>query len=462
MADSVRVLAVDDNPEALFALKELLTQKGFSVVTASTGEDALKLLESDLPDIILLDVSMPGISGLEVTRIIKSDPEKRLIPLVLLTANSDLDDLTQGLDAGADNYIVKPYRPDELIARIHAMVRTRGVYAELRATLSDNSRLREMVKERSQFSQIVGNAASMKEIFTLIEKVKDSHVAVLITGESGTGKELVARAIHFNSPRKNKPFIAQNCSAFNENLLESELFGHVKGAFTGAVKDKQGLFEAADGGTFFLDELGEMSLALQVKLLRVLQDGTFTPVGATGSKKVQVRIIAATNRNLKEMISRGTFREDLYYRLNVINIQLPPLRERRDDISHLADHFLKTGCYRAGRDSKALSADALRLLSNYEWPGNIRELENEVERIILMSGDESVVSPAHLSSHIRGAAASPQKRMEGKLKDALESLERDMITQALERTGGNKSKAAEELGVSRTNLIKKAQSFGLE
>ncbi|MEZ4753387.1 MAG: sigma-54 dependent transcriptional regulator [Bdellovibrionota bacterium] len=350
----ISIVAADDDQEMLFGLESLLKKEGFNVFTAANGEDAFKLIEEENPDLILLDVMMPKLTGVDVTRKVKQDPVLRFIPLVLVTSKDSIEDILKGFEAGANDYIRKPYKPQELKARVYAALRTRSIYRELKESNTLNQQLIQQTSERSQFSNIIGKSASIREVFSLIEKVADSHVPVLVTGESGTGKELVSRALHFNSPRKAKPFIVQNCSAFNENLLESELFGHVKGSFTGAFKDKAGLFKAADGGTFFLDELGEMSPALQVKLLRVLQDGTFTPVGSTQLETVDVRIVAATNRDLKKMVVEGTFREDLYYRLNVVNIVLPALRERRVDIPLLVEHFLEQHSKKHGSELKSL------------------------------------------------------------------------------------------------------------
>jgi two-component system response regulator HupR/HoxA len=331
-----------------------------------------------------------------------------------------------------------------------------------RRTESEVHELRSQVRAQRNFGNILGKSGAMQDVFALLEKVKDAAVPVLILGESGTGKELIARAIHYNSPRRDKPFVVQNCSAFNDNLLESELFGHVNGAFTGAVRDKEGLFAVADGGTFFLDELGEMSPALQVKLLRVLQQGTFMPVGGTKERKVDVRVVTATNRPLADMVAEGTFREDLYYRLNLVTIKLPPLRERREDIPLLAEHFLvRNGARNNYRPS--LRADTIKILSEYRWPGNIRELENEIERAMLMAGGVDEIEPSHLSTHVRDGALAPRKAggVVGSLKVAVEELERAMIASALEQTGGNKSEAARILGIARSNLIAKAQSYGL-
>jgi transcriptional regulator with GAF, ATPase, and Fis domain len=324
---------------------------------------------------------------------------------------------------------------------------------------------------------IVGRSQPMQQLFRMLERIRGSGATVLITGENGTGKELVARTIHDHSSRKDKRFVAINCSAFNDNLLESELFGHKRGAFTGAVGDKPGLFETADGGTFLLDEVGDMSPALQVKLLRVLQEGVFMPVGATEQKKVDVRIVAATNRDLGDMVRKGTFREDLYYRLHVVHLRVPPLRERPDDIPLLVDHFLNELGERDGR-RKALTSTALERLKQHHWPGNVRELENEIERVWVLSGDETVVGEQYLSPAVARASgetrdSSTSERQPSEpalgtpprnrtLPDAVEELERRMITDRLESAKGNKTKAAELLGISRRNLIRKVQAYGLE
>ncbi|MGA9526345.1 MAG: sigma 54-interacting transcriptional regulator [Myxococcaceae bacterium] len=324
------------------------------------------------------------------------------------------------------------------------------------------------LSDRYKFENIVGKSGPMLEIFRLLEKVSNSDSTVLVNGESGTGKELVARAIHYNGPKKDKPFVVQNCSAFNDNLLESALFGHVKGSFTGAVRDKKGLFELADGGTFFLDEVGDMSPALQVKLLRVLQEGTFLPVGGTQVKEVDVRVIAATHKDLAELVKKSQFREDLYYRINVIRIQVPSLRERRDDIPILIDHFMKKH-HREGQRARGLAPDAMQILQNYAWPGNIRELENEIERLLVLGSDLEIIPGDLISSRIRdtlsssGASLLPASvRAAGKLNDAVELLEREMIAAGLERTRFNKSRLARELGISRSNLILKIGKYGLE
>lgn len=327
------------------------------------------------------------------------------------------------------------------------------------------SELQKEIGSRYKYDNMIGKSKPMQSLYALLDKIKNADSTVLIQGENGTGKELIAKAIHYNSPRKDKAFVIQNCSAFNDNLLESELFGHVKGSFTGAIKDKKGLFEVADKGTFFLDEIGDTSPQMQVKLLRILQEGTFTPVGSTEMHKVDVRVIAATNRNLKEMVEQGTFREDLYYRLNVINTRVPPLRERKEDIPLLAEFFLHKACDAQNRSKVMLTKRALEKLYDYPWPGNVRELQNEMERAVVLAGEETKILPEMLSPKIMEIAEKSKvqgARLQGKLKDALEDLEREMIKEGLRRTGWNKSKLAKELGISRAGLIMKVEKYGLD
>jgi len=329
-------------------------------------------------------------------------------------------------------------------------------------------RISELNKElgiRYKYDSMIGKSKPMQDVYALLDKIKNSESTVLVQGENGTGKELIAKAIHYNSPRKDKVFVTQNCSAFNDNLLDSELFGHMKGSFTGAVKDKKGLFEVADGGTFFLDEIGDTSPSMQVKLLRVIQEGTFIPVGSTEPKKVDVRILAATNKDLKDMVEKGTFREDLYYRINVINITVPPLRDRKEDIPLLCEHFLARSAQEKNIKPKILTKRALEKIFDYPWPGNIRELENEMERVTVLAGSESKITVDMLSARIRdfGERSKVQGvRIQGKLRDALEELEREMIREGLKRTGWNKSRLAKELGISRAGLINKVEKYNLD
>ncbi len=333
---------------------------------------------------------------------------------------------------------------------------------------SREERIKELNKElgsRYKYDNMIGKSKSMQTLYSLLDKIKFSETTVLIQGENGTGKELIAKSIHYNSQRKDRPFVIQNCSAFNDNLLESELFGHTKGAFTGAIKDKKGLFEMANFGTFFLDEIGDTSPTMQVKLLRVLQEGTFIPVGSTQQRKVDVRILAATNRDLKKMVADGTFREDLYYRLNVINIRVPTLKDRKEDIPLLSEFFLEKACERSKVPKKILTKRALEKLYDYNWPGNVRELQNEMERILVVSGNETKITADLLSGKIveKSQANKVQgTRVDGKLKDAIEELERNMIREGLRRTGWNKSRLAKELGISRAGLITKVEKYELE
>ena len=358
-------------------------------------------------------------------------------------SSKDLDYLTQLIEMVVEEMIVSQKRVAEVTEK--------------------NGQLSKELGARFGFNNMIGKSAPMQDLYRLLERVCDSEATVLVNGENGTGKELIAKALHYNSKRKGKKFVVVNCGAFNENLLESELFGHVKGAFTGAIKDKKGLFEEADGGTLFLDEIGETSMTMQVKMLRVLQEGTFTPVGATTHKKGNVRILAATNRELQKMVKEGTFREDLFYRLNVINLVVPPLRERKEDIKILSEHFLNKYAKESG-DQKSLQSSTLERLMNHEWPGNVRELENEIERLCVLSGPDKEIGFELLSQHIQASARNkyPGYRVNGRLKDALEELEKEMILDGLERTRWNKSRLAKELGISRAGLIMKVEKYGLD
>jgi len=329
-------------------------------------------------------------------------------------------------------------------------------------------RIKELNNElggRHKYDSMIGKSKPMQDLYSLLDKIKGTESMVLVQGENGTGKELIAKAIHYNSSRKDNVFLAINCAAFNDNLLESELFGHLKGSFTGAVKDRKGYFESANGGTLFMDEIGDISQAMQVKLLRVLQDGTYTPVGGTSQKKSKVRIIAATNRNLKQMVEKGEFRQDLYFRLNVIGVLVPPLKDRKEDLPLLVDHFLALSSNNKDIDTRKMSKRAMQKLYDYHWPGNIRELENEIERCTVLSGDEKVIVPEMLSPRIFEQVDRPKvpgTRVAGKLKDALEEMEKKMIREGLRRCGWNKSKLAKELGISRAGLLMKIDKYNLD
>jgi transcriptional regulator with PAS, ATPase and Fis domain len=317
---------------------------------------------------------------------------------------------------------------------------------------------------RYGFDQMIGKSSAMQALYKLLDRVCDSNATVLINGENGTGKELIAKALHYNSKRRKNKFLVINCGAFNENLLESELFGHMKGSFTGATKDKKGLFEAANGGTLFLDEIGDTSMQMQVKLLRVLQEGTYTPVGSTDVKSSNVRILAATNKDLQKMVKDQTFREDLFYRLHVINVVVPPLRDRKEDIPILSDHFLGKFSKETNSSKKDIDKKCLNRLMDHDWPGNVRELENEIERLCVLAGDENMITDEFLSGRIKEKPGNqyPGLRVNGTLKDAVETLEKQLIREGLDRTNWNKSKLAKELGISRAGLIMKVEKYGLE
>ncbi|HMO16881.1 MAG TPA: sigma-54 dependent transcriptional regulator [Oligoflexia bacterium] len=492
------ILLVDDHDDGLYAGVKVLQHAGFRVITAKDGEDALNKSRSERPDIILLDVMMPKIDGLEVTKRLKRDSELKYIPVILLSARDRLDDIVAGLDAGADGYITKPFKPDELIARTRAALRTKGIYQELKDLNERHERFVGEVAREFNLSNIIGESKAIKELFSLIMKVAPTDSPVLISGASGTGKELVAKAIHFNSSRSGSPFVAKNCAAFSEQLLESQLFGHIKGAFTGAIKDQKGLFEAADGGTLFLDELGEMPLHLQAKLLRALQEGMIMPVGTTEERSVNVRVLAATNKDLGEMVNSGTFREDLYYRINVIHINIPPLRERREDIPLLIHNFLEKAYERRGISKKSISDSVMDCFMKYDWRGNIRELQNEIERLLILSGDDQEINLEMISPHIVKASRNEQiecgfknegscseahsfsdslgerdfspysvvinkgSDSQGLMKEAIQALERQLISDTLSRHNGNKSSASKELGISRSSLISKVSEYGIE
>lgn len=464
-----KVLVADDDPDGLYVITTLLEQQGYRVVTANRGDAAFDLCVAERPDLLVIDVSMPGLTGYEVAARVKKDRDLRFIPILLVTAKGSLEEIIHGLAQGADDYVVKPYQKDELLARIAAALRIAVLYRELQATQNQNEILKTQVAAARGVKQtLLGESSAMRAAHELIARVAASHLPVLITGESGTGKELAAKAIHAQSPRNNAPLIAQNCSAFNENLLESELFGHVRGAFSGAVRDKEGLFGAADGGTLFLDELGEMSVALQAKLLRVLQDGTFFSVGSTKSRQVDVRLIAATNRNLEVMVKAGTFREDLFYRISVLPIELPPLRKRREDIPLLLQHFLNAEGVRSGKAPKRFDADALKILLDYDWPGNVRQLQNEIERDALLAGDADIITVDLLSPVMRRSDTPTMQDVgaslteNNSLKDSVASYEKEVIRKALTRHDGNRTHAAKDLSLSRSSLLAKMRAYGLE
>ena len=457
------ILFVDDNPAVRKYVADILS-KQYDVITAEDGLAGLKQIKRYIPDIIISDIMMPGMDGYEFCKTVKSNPKLQHIPLIFLTAKADTEFKIESLEEGADDYIVKPFNSQELMARVKSMLRIQELVRENALKEQKVAELTEVLGEKSQYHDLVGKSEVMQEVYRFLERIKGSVSPVLINGETGTGKELVAHAIHRNSKRKNRPFIILNCTAISKNLMESELFGHVKGAFTGAVANKKGIFESADGGTLFLDEIGEIGVDTQSKLLRVLEEGTFRPVGGSREKKADVRIITATNRDLRKMIAKGHFREDLYYRINVINISLPPLRKKKEDISLLVEHFIKSLEAGEGRQRK-FSEKALTKLEQYNYPGNVRELKNIVERTLAICQKDSIcIKDLALELKAKDGQQSPLTpgEQEQTLKDVKKHAEREAIIKALKQAHGNKVKAAQLLHISRPTLYTKIEEYQIE
>lgn len=446
-------------------MAERLTERGFEVVQADSGEKALDLLEQFAFDVVVTDLRLPGVDGIKVIQ--SAVARYPSIVCIVITGYGTVRDAVDAIKRGAADFVAKPFQFDELM---HVLQKS----LEQRRLKSENAYLRSQLEERYKFGGILGKSRPMQALFQMLETVARSNSTILITGETGTGKEVVARAIHHNSPRRMHRFVALNCSAIPETLLEAELFGHVRGAFTGAIGMRQGRFEQAHKGTLFLDEVGTMSTALQMKLLRALQEREFERVGDNQTIKVDVRVIAATNSDVAAMVRAGTFREDLYYRLNVIPIHLPPLRERRDDIPLLAQHFLERFGAAAGIPAGAhgrglaFSQGAMRRLMAYAWPGNVRQLENAIERAVALSSGRPQIEVSDLPVELQASpepAGSPQVEFpeEGiDLPAYLSSIERDLILRSLERTRGNRNKAAELLRIKRTTLVEKLKRLDLQ
>jgi two-component system response regulator HydG len=452
-----RVLVVDDEPTLLRAIESLLSKKGHDVVALDSPIEATQRLAREDFDVALLDIKMPDLSGLELLSAVKHRrPE---IEVVMMTGHATVETALQALKAGAYDYLTKPFEDVEHVARQVAKA------AERKMLLDRNRALETQLREQRLGDGLVGGSAPMREVTRMIEAVAYSSTTVLITGESGTGKELVARALHGRSPRKAQPFVALNCGALTETLLESELFGHVKGAFTGAQRDQRGLFDAADGGTIFLDEIGDIPLATQVRLLRVLQEGEIKRVGSADAIKVDVRVIAATHRDLPKLVKTGRFREDLFYRLNVINIQLPALRERVEDVPLLAQHFLRRYADRLGKKVRALSPETIELLCGYRWPGNVRELENAVERAVVLCRSDSVTPPdlppavtGRTAPLVRDAPAAGEDAAwlsmsyAAAKEQALRRFEKTYVEALMKACDSNISAAARKAGMDRSNF----------
>jgi DNA-binding NtrC family response regulator len=447
--DKSKVLVVEDEELMRTILRNLLESEGHQIFTADSAENALEIFNSADIDLTLTDIRMAGMDGLELLDQIKTvDPEALVI---IMTAYSSVDSAIAALRKGVYDYVTKPFVNEDLLQRVRNALRTKELFRENRA-------LRRELDQHYSFSEIIGHSASMQAVFRLIEKVASTNANILVQGESGTGKELVARAIHRHSQRADKPFVAINCGALPESLLESELFGHTKGSFTGAVADKKGLFRAADGGTLFLDEIGEVPNPLQVKLLRALQEHEVTPVGSATPVKFDARIVAATNRNLEEEVEKGNFREDLYYRLNVIEVFLPPLRERREDIPLLVKHFVKQTAKEQKTQEKSLSKEAMSALLNYQWQGNIRELQNAIERAFILSSDEIDLEslPPKLKNNLNHGF---EIRDPNGLNPTLEEVERRYVLEILKNVNQDKTLAANILGIDLSTLYRKLKRY---
>ncbi|CAN2041199.1 Regulatory protein AtoC [Candidatus Magnetomoraceae bacterium gMMP-15] len=451
------ILIVDDEKNYPLVLSAVLEEEGFECLTASNGIEALEKLSKNDIDLVLTDIKMPGMDGIELMERIKDKNPN--LPIICMTAHGSVEKGEEAVKKGAHNYIFKPFQNAQLILSVK-------IALNMYRVIKENQRLQNELETRYSFGNIIGKSKSMRKIYKTIQKVAPTTATVLIEGESGTGKELVARSIHFNSERRNKAFVAVNCAALAENLLESELFGHEKGAFTGAVSRKKGRFELADGGALFLDEIGEISLNMQVKLLRVLQEKVFESVGGVKPISVDVRLIAATNKKLKEQMSKGYFREDLFYRLNVVHISLPPLNNRYEDISLLAAHFIEK--YKKEHDLNqkitGIDQDVMRAFYDYSWPGNVRELENMIERsMILCSG--STISLSDLPRDFRGAQKSFDLEgipVNAPLSQTLNIIEKKMIKRALKISNNVQSHAAELLGMKKSLLHYKIKNYKIK
>jgi len=446
------VLIIDDESAIVDTLRILLKNEGFAAHVAFGGKQGLDQIAAIRPDLVISDIRMPGVTGLEVLAAARAaDPD---VPVILMTAQASLQSAIQAVNDGAFHYIQKPFRNDELVA----IVRRAAEHRKLRV---ENRTLKREIKRRDGVVKPIGTNCEWLDILHVAETVAGTDSTVLLQGESGTGKGVLARYIHELSQRNSGPFVSINCGALPESLLESELFGHVKGSFTGAVKDKSGMFAAAERGTFFLDEVGETTAATQVKLLRVLQHREVIPVGATEPIAIDTRVIAATNRKLDEEIARGHFRSDLFYRLNVISIELPPLRERREDISILADAFLQQIARARSEEPKKLTPEAIEELQQYSWPGNVRELENALARAVILA-TTGFIAPSALPDRVRERRSEPLVTTHAAPNPPLEIIERAYIMWVLGSEGGNRSRAAEILGIDPSTLYRKLSKFGVE
>ncbi len=444
---SKSILIVEDEETLRESIKRIFTKDGFVVDAAESAEKGLSLLESNVYDVIISDIILPGMDGIEMLTKVREQIADQIF--IVVTAYASLDTSVKALRAGAYDYIMKPIIHEEIKQIVRNALRQKNLQSE-------NVLLKREIGKSYDLSSIIGESPALKAILDEVKKIADTKSNILLLGETGTGKELFARVIHHNSSRGDMPFVPINCSAIPENLLETELFGHVRGAFTGAVATKKGILEEAEGGTVFLDEIGDMSLALQAKLLRVIEDQVIRPVGSTKGTKVDIRFVTATNKDLKAAVRAGTFREDLYYRINVISLQIPPLRERKEDIGALVKYYLSHYSHEMGKQVKEVSTEAMDVLMNYEWAGNVRELQNVIERSILIS-DDSLIKPEHLPSGIKAEGSFNQQSFEQKL--SIEDYTKTFILKY--QTAFNEQQLADMLGITRKSLWEKRKKWGI-
>jgi two-component system response regulator AtoC len=455
--DPKQLLIIDDEENMCHMLATVLGKAGYDVVSAPDGRRALEIVNSRSFDVILCDIRMPEMNGMDFLKAAAASLNGATV--IMMSAYGSVDTAIEAMKLGAYDYISKPFKTDEVLLTLKKAEERESLKAENRIL---KKRIQQIERD-CRFGKLIAKSREMKSVFQLAEKAAQYKTTVLILGESGTGKELIARGIHNEGDRAQKPLVPLNCGGIPENLLESELFGHKKGAFTGADRDHKGLFQEADGGTIFLDEIGELPLSLQVKLLRVLQENEIRPVGDSKAGKIDVRVIAATAKNLQQEVKKGTFREDLYYRLNVLNIQLPPLRERSEDIPLLCEHFIRRFNRRLGKSIRGMSAAAMTILLEYPWPGNVRELENVIERGVVLA-ESNELRPEHLPGDLlRRRSGDPAHNILSgySIKSAQKLMEKTMITRALEKTGGNRTQAARLLEISHPSLLTKIKAYDI-
>ena len=451
------IMIVDDEKNYPLILSAILEEEGFESLTANSGREALDILKHSDVDLVLTDMKMPSMDGIELLEHIKTADSE--LPVIMMTAHGTVDKAVEAMQKGAYSYVLKPFDNERLVLFVNKAIAMYRVVKE-------NRRLRDAVESQYSFGNIIGKSKVMQDVFKTIRKVAPVSATVLIEGESGTGKELVAKSIHFNGLRRDEPFVAVNCSALAESLLESELFGHEKGAFTGAIAMKKGRFELAQGGTLFLDEIGELAPNLQIKLLRVLQEKVFERVGGVKPVAVDIRIVAATNKTLKDEMQKGRFREDLFYRLNVVHIVLPPLKHRLEDIRLLTDHFIKkyAGEHISAKPVLGVNQEVERLFHDFDWPGNVRELENLIERAMIMCTGETITIsdlPKDFKGNVHDARLLDSVPTDAQLYETLAIIERMMITRALKLTNNVQSQAAELLGIGKSGFSKKMHKYGI-